>query len=123
MLAEIDIQPKQVLIRGFIAEVNVTNLDRAGIDWSIVGGQIWDNFMLGGMGQLGEGSIPSQFMTWFSDLSKKQELIERNGSTYSVTNYKPLALVYTTIEMLKKYDAVNVLSKVLKIYAEKIFYM
>ena len=32
--------PKQVLIRGFIAEVNVTNLDRAGIDWSIVGGQI-----------------------------------------------------------------------------------
>ena len=110
VLAEIDIQPKQVLIRGFIAEVNVTNLDRAGIDWSIVGGQIWDNFMLGGMGQLGEGSIPSQFMTWFSDLSKKQELIERNGSTYSVTNYKPLALVYTTIEMLKKYDAVNVLS-------------
>ena len=51
-----------MLIRGFIAEVNVTNLNRAGIDWSIVGGQIWDNVMLGGMGQLGEGSIPSQFM-------------------------------------------------------------
>ena len=66
--------------------------------------------MLGGMGQLGEGSIPSQFMGWFSELSKKQELIERNGSTYSVTNYKPLALVYATIDMLKKYDAVNVLS-------------
>ena len=49
-------------------------------------------------------------MGWFSELSKKQELIERNGSTYSVTNYKPLALVYATIDMLKKYDAVNVLS-------------
>ena len=110
VLAEIDVQAKQVLIRGFIAEVNVTNLNRAGIDWSIVGGQIWDNVMLGGMGQLGEGSIPSQFMGWFSELSKKQELIERNGSTYSVTNYKPLALVYATIDMLKKYDAVNVLS-------------
>lgn len=110
VLAEIDVQAKQVLIRGFIAEVNVTNLNRAGIDWSIVGGQIWDNIMLGGMGQLGEGSVPSQFMTWFSELSKKEELVERNGSTYSVTNYEPLALIYSTIEMLKKYDAVNVLS-------------
>lgn len=110
VLEEIDVQAKQVLIRGFIAEVNVTNLDRAGIDWSIVGGQIWDNIMLGGTGQLGEGSVPGQFMSWFSELSKKQELIERNGSTYSVTNYKPLALIYSTIEMLKKYDAVNVLS-------------
>ncbi|MDO4785829.1 MAG: type II secretion system secretin GspD [Fretibacterium sp.] len=110
VLEEIDVQAKQVLIRGFIAEVNVTNLDRAGIDWSIVGGQIWDNIMLGGTGQLGEGTVPGQFMTWFSELSKKEELIERNGSTYSVTNYEPLALIYSTIEMLKKYDAVNVLS-------------
>jgi general secretion pathway protein D len=110
ILNEIDIQPKQVLIRGFLAEVNVTNLDRAGIDWSIMGGQIWDNFMMGGMGQLGEGSIPSQFMEWFNELSRSEELLDRNGSTYTVTNYEPLALVYATIEMLKKYDAVNVLS-------------
>jgi general secretion pathway protein D len=110
ILDEIDVQPKQVLIRGFMAEVNVTNLDKAGIDWSIMGGQIWDNIMLGGMGQIGEGSVPSQFMQWFNELSRSEELVDRNGSTYSVTNYKPLALVYTTIEMLKKYDAVNVLS-------------
>ena len=110
VLQEIDVQAKQVLLRGFIAEINVTNLDRAGIDWSILGGQIWDNVMLGGMGQLGEGSIPSQFLTWFSDLSQKQEFIERNGSTYQTTNYEPLALIYATIDMLKKYDAVNVLS-------------
>ena len=110
VLDQIDVQAKQVLLRGFIAEINVSNLDRAGIDWSILGGQIWDNVMLGGMGQLGEGSIPSQFLTWFSDLSQRQEFIERNGSTYQTTNYEPLALMYATIDMLKKYDAVNVLS-------------
>lgn len=110
ILNEIDVQPKQVMIRGFIAEVNVTNLNRAGIDWAVLGGQIWDNFMLGGMGQLGEANIPTKFLDWFNELSREEQLIDRNGSTYSVTNYKPLALVYTTIEMLKKYDAVNVLS-------------
>jgi general secretion pathway protein D len=110
ILNEIDVQPKQVLIRGFLAEVNVTNLDRAGIDWSFLGGQIWDNFMMGGMAQLGESAVPSQFMEWFNELSRSEELVDRNGSTYSVTNYQPLALVYATIEMLKKYDAVNVLS-------------
>ena len=110
ILDEIDVQPRQVLLRGFIAEVNVTNLERNGVDWSIMGGQIWDNLMLGGNANLGEGSIPSEFMTWFNDLSKQEELVDRNGSTYSVTNYHPLAMMYSTIEMLKRYDAVNILS-------------
>ncbi|MDR2174722.1 MAG: type II secretion system secretin GspD [Synergistaceae bacterium] len=112
ILDEIDVQPKQVLIRGFLAEVNVSNLDRAGIDWSILGGQIWDNFMLGGMGQLGEGSIPGQFVEWFNELSRKEERIPATATegSYTVTNYQPLALAYATVEMLKKYDAVNVLS-------------
>ena len=110
ILNELDVQPKQVLLRGFIAEINVTNLDRAGIDWNFLGGQIWDQFMMGGSASLGEGTVPSQFMTWFSDLMKKEELVDRNGSTYSVTNYQPLAMMYATIDLLKKYDAVNVLS-------------
>jgi general secretion pathway protein D len=112
ILDEIDVQPKQVLIRGFLADVNVTNLDRAGIDWSILGGQIWDNFMLGGMGQLGEGSVPSQFVEWFNELSRKEERIPATATegSYTITNYRPLALAYATIDMLKKYDAVNVLS-------------
>ena len=110
VLDAIDIQPRQVLLRGFIAEVNITNLERNGIDWSIMGGQIWDNLMLGGNASLGEGSIPSEFMTWFNDLSKQEELVDRNGSTYSITNYQPLAMMYATIEMLKRYDAVNILS-------------
>ncbi len=111
ILNAIDIQPKQVLIRGFIAEVNVSNLNKAGIDWSIMGGQIWDNIMLGGMGQLGEGTVPNQFLEWFNDLSREEKLVDNaNGTTSSITNYKPLALIYTTIDMLKRYDAVNVLS-------------
>ncbi len=110
ILEAIDVQPKQILLRGFIAEINVTNLDRNGIDWSVLGGQMWDNLLLGGNMSLGEGSVPSQFMTWFNDLSKREELLDRNGSTYSVTNYKPMGLMYATIEMLKRYDAVNVLS-------------
>jgi general secretion pathway protein D len=112
ILNEIDVQPKQVLIRGFLAEVNVSNLNRAGIDWSILGGQIWDNFMLGSMGQLGEGSIPSQFVEWFNELSRKEERIPATATegSYTITNYQPLALAYATVDMLKKYDAVNVLS-------------
>ena len=110
ILDAIDIQPRQILLRGFIAEINVTNLDRNGIDWSILGGQMWDNLLLGGNMSLGEGSVPSQFMTWFNDLSKREELLERNGSTYTVTNYQPMGLMYATIEMLKRYDAINVLS-------------
>ena len=110
ILDAIDVQPKQILLRGFIAEINVTNLDRNGIDWSVLGGQMWDNLLLGGNMSLGESSVPSQFMTWFNDLSKREELLDRNGSTYSVTNYQPMGLMYATIEMLKRYDAVNVLS-------------
>ncbi len=110
ILDAIDIQAKQVLLRGFIAEINVTNLERNGIDWSVLGGQVWDSFMIGAGGQLGEGSIPSTFSTWFNDLSKREELLERNGSTYTVTNYHPMALMYATIEMLRRYDSVNVLS-------------
>ena len=49
-------------------------------------------------------------MTWFNDLSKREELLDRNGSTYSVTNYNPMAMMYATIDLLKRYNAVNILS-------------
>ncbi len=110
ILQAIDVQPRQILLRGFIAEINVTNLENNGIDWSIVGGQMWDDLLLGGNVQLGESSVPSTFMTWFNDLSKREELLDRNGSTYTVTNYNPMALMYATIDLLRKYDAVNILS-------------
>ena len=110
ILDAIDIQPKQILLRGFIAEINVSNLENNGIDWSIVGGQMWDQLLLGGNMSLGEASVPSTFMTWFNDLSKREELLDRNGSTYTVTNYNPMALMYATIDLLRRYNAVNILS-------------
>ena len=110
ILDAIDIQPRQILLRGFIAEINVTNLENNGIDWSIVGGQMWDDLLMGGNMSLGESSVPSTFMTWFNDLSKREELLDRNGSTYTVTNYNPMGLMYATIDLLKRYGAVNILS-------------
>ena len=110
ILDAIDIQPRQILLRGFIAEINVTNLENNGIDWSIIGGQMWDDLLMGGNVSLGESSVPSQFMTWFNDLSKREELLDRNGSTYTVTNYNPMALMYATIDLLRRYNAVNILS-------------
>ena len=110
ILDAIDVQPKQILLRGFIAEINVTNLENQGIDWNILGGMMFDDLLIGGNMALGESTVPSTFMQWFNDLSKRQELLDRNGSTYSITNYNPMALMYATINMLKKYNAVNVLS-------------
>ncbi len=110
ILDAIDIQPKQILLRGFIAEINVTNLENQGIDWNVIGGMMFDDLLIGGNMTFGESSVPSTFMQWFNDLSKREELLERGGSTYSVTNYNPMALMYATINMLKKYNAVNVLS-------------
>ena len=110
ILDTIDVQPRQILLRGFIAEINVSNLENNGIDWNIVGGQMWDDLLLGGNMSLGESSVPSTFMTWFNDLSKREELLDRNGSTYSVTNYNPMALMYATIDLLRRYNAVNILS-------------
>lgn len=110
ILDAIDVQPKQILLRGFIAEINVTNLENNGIDWNVVGGMMFDDLLIGGNMALGESAVPSTFMQWFNDLSKREELLERGGSTYTVTNYNPMALMYATINMLKKYNAVNVLS-------------
>lgn len=110
ILDAIDVQPRQILLRGFIAEINVSNLENNGIDWNIVGGQMWDDLLLGGNMSLGESSVPSTFMTWFNDLSKREELLERGGSTYTVTNYNPMGLMYATIDLLRRYNAVNILS-------------
>ena len=110
ILDAIDVQPKQILLRGFIAEINVTNLENNGIDWNIVGGMMFDDLLIGGNMALGESTVPSTFMQWFNDLSKKEELLDRNGSTYTITNYNPMALMFATINLLKKYNAVNVLS-------------
>ncbi len=111
ILDAIDVQPKQILLRGFIAEINVSNLENNGIDWNIIGGQMWDNLLMGGNMTLGESSVPSTFMTWFSEMSKKQNLeYDIHGNTYQTTVTEPLGLMYATIDLLKRYNAVNILS-------------
>ena len=71
---------------------------------------MWDDLLMGGNMSLGEATVPSQFMQWFNDLSKREELLDRNGSTYTITNYNPMGLMYATIDLLKRYNAVNILS-------------
>jgi general secretion pathway protein D len=72
---------------------------------------MWDNFLLGATGQFGEMPVSSQFSEWLNELSREERREpDGYGGFYSVTNYKPLALAYMTIDMLKKYDAVNILS-------------
>ena len=98
-------------MRGFIAEINVTNLENNGIDWAVMGGQLWDDFMLGGTAIAGEGSVPSTFMTMYNDSLRKEEVhYDAHGNSYTTTDFKPLPFAYATMEFLKKYNAVNILS-------------
>ena len=111
ILDTIDVQPKQILLRGFIAEINVSNLENNGIDWNMIGGQMWDDLLLGGNMSLGESSVPSTFVTWFNDMTKEQRIeYDIHGNAYQTTVTKPMALMYATIDLLKRYNAVNVLS-------------
>ena len=111
ILDAIDVQSKQILLRGFIAEINVSNLENNGIDWTVIGGKLWDEFLLGGTGTLGEGSVPSTFMTIYNDsLRRDEHYYDRAGNLYTTTEFSPVPFMYATIELLKKYNAVNVLS-------------
>ena len=111
ILDTIDVQPKQILLRGFIAEINVTNLENNGIDWAMIGGQLWDDLMLGGTMTLGEANVPSTFMTMYTDSLRKENVhYDAHGNSYTTTEFSPLPFMYAAMEFLKKYNAVNILS-------------
>ena len=111
ILDAIDIQPRQILLRGFIAEINVTNLENNGIDWAMIGGQLWDDLMLGGTMTLGETNVPSTFMTMYTDSLRREEVhYDAHGNSYTTTEFSPLPFMYAAMEFLKKYNAVNILS-------------
>ncbi|MBQ3448817.1 MAG: type II secretion system protein GspD, partial [Synergistaceae bacterium] len=40
----------------------------------------------------------------------REELLDRNGSTYSQTNYHAMSLMYATVDLLRRYNAINILS-------------
>ncbi|MDO5114978.1 MAG: type II secretion system secretin GspD [Synergistaceae bacterium] len=110
ILEQLDTQPKQVLLRGLIAEVSLNKLNSAGIDWAAWGGDIFGSVVGAGNFQLGNTGVPSDIQQLYQSLITTEELVDRNGSTYSVTNTQGAGLVYAYIKLLNKFDAINVLS-------------
>ena len=111
IIEELDIQPKQVLLRGLIAEVNMTKLNSAGIDWSAWGGEVADNLLIGGIAQLGAGGIPAQFQQWFSEMTRVETREpDGHGGFITTTTTQGMGLIYAYIRMLNQYNAINVLS-------------
>lgn len=112
IIEALDTQPKQVLLRGLIAEVNLTRLNNAGVDWAAYGGaELGSDAILGGQIQLGNTSVPSTMLDYFQDLITVEETeYDANGNLVKTTNTATKALLYTSINMLNKHDAINVLS-------------
>ncbi|MCL2767381.1 MAG: type II secretion system secretin GspD [Synergistaceae bacterium] len=111
ILDQIDVQPKQVLLRGLIAEVNLSNLDRAGIDWSTFGGNIFGDAVFGSQINLGGGGVPGTFLDWFNKImTDEEEVIDAHGNIRYKTVTHAAALMYAYVELLKQFDAINVLS-------------
>jgi general secretion pathway protein D len=111
IIEELDIQPKQVLLRGLIAEVNLTKLNSAGIDWAAWGGSAGSDLVLGGSAQMGSTSVPAQFMQWFTEMTRSEEIhYDANGNAITTSSIKGMGLIYSYIKMLNQFNAINVLS-------------
>ncbi len=111
IIEDLDVQPKQVLLRGLIAEVNLTKLNSAGIDWAAWGGDAGDNMLIGGNAQLGATGVPQQFMQWFSEMTKDEQIhYDANGNAVTTSSVKGMGLIYAYIKMLNQFNAINVLS-------------
>jgi general secretion pathway protein D len=111
VIQTLDSLPRQVLLRGLIAEVNLTKLDNAGIDWATWGGSVMGDAVIAGQLNLGGGAVPGSILDWFANLSKTETEYKRGDGTYGLrTEYKGMGLVYAYLDLLKKFDAINVLS-------------
>ena len=110
ILEQLDTQPKQVMLRGLIAEVSLNKLNSAGIDWAAWGGDLVGDAVIAGNVQLGNTGVPSDVQQLYQSLMTKEELVDRNGSTYSVTNTQGAGLMYAYVRLLNRFDAINVLS-------------
>ena len=112
VLKDLDIQPKQVLLRGLIAEVNLTKLNSAGVDWAAWGGDMFGSVVAAGNLQLGSTGVPSDIQELYQKLITKEEVYPNpvTPNTYTTTNTNGAGLAYAYIKLLNQYDAVNVLS-------------
>lgn len=119
ILEQLDTQPKQVMLRGLIAEVSLNKLNSAGIDWAAWGGDIMGDAVIAGNVQLGNTSVPTDVMSLYQSLITKEENVpifqEINGKdeymgTSTLTNTQGAGLMYAYIRLLNRFDAINVLS-------------
>lgn len=116
ILEQLDTQPKQVLLRGLIAEVSLNKLNSAGIDWAAWGGDIFGSVVGAGNIQLGNTAVPSDIQTLYQSLITKEEtvpLYDKNGNylgNSTTSNTQGAGLVYAYVKLLNKFDAINVLS-------------
>jgi general secretion pathway protein D len=112
ILSKLDTQPKQVLLRGLIAEVNLNKLNSAGIDWAAWGGAVAGDAVIAGSAQLGTASVPSDIISLYQSLITKEEIYTDpvTGNTYQTTNTDGKGLIYAYVKLLNKFDAINVLS-------------
>ncbi|GHV27864.1 hypothetical protein FACS1894167_03640 [Synergistales bacterium] len=111
IIDEMDTRPRQVLLRGLIAEVNLSKLASAGIDWSVWGGTAEGNALIGGQAVLGDTSVPMEFMQWFREITSKQDTYTAaSGAITTTTNTQGMGLIYSYIKMLSSFHSLNVLS-------------
>src|SRR6056297_30066 len=111
IIEKIDIQPRQVMLRGMIAEVNLTKLDNAGIDWATWGGTIEDNLVIAAEAELGDKAISPTVLEYFRDLTRREETkIIDDEQVKVIINYDDRGLLYAYVSLLNKFDAINVLS-------------
>jgi general secretion pathway protein D len=67
--------------------------------------------VLAGQLNMGGAGVPGTIIDWFQNLSRTEEVVgDSETSTRTRTTYKGMGLVYAYLDLLKKFDAVNVLS-------------
>ncbi|ANZ45858.1 type II secretion system protein GspD [Cloacibacillus porcorum] len=111
ILEQLDTQPKQVLLRGLIAEVSLNKLNSAGIDWAAWGGDLFGSTVVAGNVQLGNTAVPSDIQQLYQSLITNEKLeYDDKGNAHTLTNTQGAGLAYAYIKLLNKFDAINVLS-------------
>ena len=110
ILEQLDTQPKQVLLRGLIAEVSLNKLNSAGIDWAAWGGDLFGSTVVAGNVQLGKTAVPSDIQQLYQNLITKEVWHDTPNGGYSTTETAGAGLAYAYIKLLNKFDAINVLS-------------
>lgn len=110
ILEQLDTQPKQVMLRGLIAEVSLNKLNSAGIDWAAWGGDLMGDAVVAGNVQLGNTGVPSEVQQLYQSLMTDEQFHETQNGGYTTTETQGAALMYAYIRLLNRFDAINVLS-------------